>query len=391
MKNSPPCYGEAGWLQWPDNTEYSHHFMRVLGTAQEGASTISECFHTATLIDPGDDESWYAAWSHVAEVNRARGDEAFAQRRLNAATSNWLRASNYFRTAEALLASKDPRRKQLLRNMKKCSRLYLEHKGEVIRIPYENGFLEAYFIEAPNGGRLLPVVICLGGADTYKDDLLYTMRQSAADNGLSVLLIDAPGAEALLQENRIASRADVEIPVTRWVDYLLSRGDVDPARIAIYGSGLGASHATRSASHDSRFAAAVCDGGLWDRHERLFVMNRREQARDGIPDAGRARQVAEHHLGMQLKCPYLMTIGQHDFLAVDDATDVFKSARRAGMRVDLKVFSAGETAASPGHIDNPTLANECIFEWIRERLTVKEAVSAARKSPKSAETLSVTG
>jgi hypothetical protein len=76
----------------------------------------------------------------------------------------------------------------------------------------------------------------------------------------------------------------------------------------------------------------------------------------------------------------LITIGQHDYLAVDDAVDIFETARRAGMPVDLKVFSGEETAASPGHIDNPTLANEFIFEWIRERLKVSEAISADAES-----------
>jgi hypothetical protein len=99
-----------------------------------------------------------------------------------------------------------------------------------------------------------------------------------------------------------------------------------------------------------------------------------------VIDGDRVRLAAEDHLGTKVKCPYLMTIGQHDFLAVDDAMEVFKSARRAGMPVDLKVFSGGETAASPGHIDNPTLANEFIFEWIRERLNVSEAISADAES-----------
>jgi hypothetical protein len=43
MWSGPPCYRDAGWLQWPDEA-YSFQFMRMLGAAQEGASTISECF-----------------------------------------------------------------------------------------------------------------------------------------------------------------------------------------------------------------------------------------------------------------------------------------------------------------------------------------------------------
>ena len=45
-------------MQWPDNEDYSLQFMRVLGSAQEGGSTVSECFLAASRIVPGDDESW---------------------------------------------------------------------------------------------------------------------------------------------------------------------------------------------------------------------------------------------------------------------------------------------------------------------------------------------
>ena len=36
----------------------------------------------------------------------------------------------------------------------------------------------------------------------------------------------------------------------------------------------------------------------------------------------------------------------------------------------LKVFSSEETAAAQGHADNPTLANEYIFDWIASRLRI---------------------
>jgi hypothetical protein len=57
MRSAPPCYSDAGWLQWPDDEAYSFHFMRMLGAAQEGASTISECFFAARLITPGGENS----------------------------------------------------------------------------------------------------------------------------------------------------------------------------------------------------------------------------------------------------------------------------------------------------------------------------------------------
>ena len=377
MPSTPSYYSAAGWLQWPDNEAYSFQFMRMLGAAQEGASTVSECFFAARLISPGDDEGWHEAWKSVADINSVRGDEAFARGGLHAATGNWLRASNYYRCAELFMDATDPRREFLFRSMRQCSRLYLEHsrpRGEVVRIPYQgDSFLEGYFISAPSDRPLLPVVVCFGGADLGKDELLYTMPRSAAGNRLSLLLIDLPGFEAATDENRLSPRIDVEVPVGRWVDYLLARGDIDPSRIALYGDGLGGSHATRIASRDQRFAAAVCDGGLWDRHERLFAMRRigRDEA-----IAGERAWMTGAHSGTKLKCPALMTIGQHDYIAVENAIEVHESAKRSGMPLTLKVFSTEETAASPGQMDNPTLAKEFVFDWLRRKLGSTKRIPA---------------
>ncbi|MFH1344620.1 MAG: hypothetical protein ABIL01_25975 [Pseudomonadota bacterium] len=371
--SAPPCFQDAGWFQWPENEEYSLEFMRVLASAQEGASTISECFFTARLITPGDDESWYDAWKKVAKTNNARGDEAFEQGGLNAATSNWLRASNYYRTAGAFLQSRDPRRKLLIQTIRACSRRYLEHirpKGEVLQIPFEGKHeLEGYFIRAPSTQSLLPVVICLGGMDVGKDDLLYTMPRNATGNGLSLLMVDLPDFEAVADGENASTVIDVEVPISRWVDYLLARGDIDPSRIAIYGDGLGASYATRAATHDRRFAAAICDGGLWARKERLFVMSRMADSRDEGTIDESAWMIGDMVLGTRaIKCPHLIMIGQHDYIAVETAKETYELNKRMGMRPSLKVFSTEETGASPGQMDNPTLAKEFVFEWIRKQL-----------------------
>jgi hypothetical protein len=42
----------------------------------------------------------------------------------------------------------------------------------------------------------------------------------------------------------------------------------------------------------------------------------------------------------------------------------------AGRDVTLKIFSCEETAAAQGHADNPTLANEFIFDWLAARLGI---------------------
>jgi len=47
---------------------------------------------------------------------------------------------------------------------------------------------------------------------------------------------------------------------------------------------------------------------------------------------------------------------------------LYEQLKAACGDVTLKVFTCDETAATQGHADNPTLANEYIFDWIATRL-----------------------
>jgi hypothetical protein len=46
------------------------------------------------------------------------------------------------------------------------------------------------------------------------------------------------------------------------------------------------------------------------------------------------------------------------------------------MPLTLKVFSTEETAASPGQMDNPTLAKEFVFDWLRRKLGSTKRIPA---------------
>jgi hypothetical protein len=238
MDPSFPEMPEWGWRPWPDSEEYSYFFVRVLATAQGGAATISECISASKNIVPGDGESWFRAWNQLAETNRARADRAFERRSLQAATSNWLRASNYYRTSGLFLAAEDERRRAAILDMRKCARLYLENsvpKSEVLQIPFGKNTMEAYYLRA-NGIARQPVVVCVGSTDDFKEDLLCSIPRIASESGYSVLLVDVIGAGTGIRDtNAIESIVEVEDVISHWIDYLWDRSDVDGSRLAIYG------------------------------------------------------------------------------------------------------------------------------------------------------------
>lgn len=372
---SPPRFEPGGWMHWPDHEDYSHQFMRVLGSAQEGGSTISECFLTASRIIPGNDESWYRAWTIIADSNKARGDVALEAGHIHSALANWLRASNYYRTSEIFLKLDDSRRADALERMRTCSYLVVSHQpsgGELVRIPcFDDGFIEAYFLHAPGASSKSPVVICVGGSGHFKDEHLHTLMRQAHSRGLSLLLADLPGQGGAPRIKGLV-RYEVETAISCCVDYLIARGDIDEQHIAIFGHGLGAAYASRAASLDDRFAAAVCDAGMWDMHQSVTATQwmSGQEGRDAIADE--IRRLQRHGLN-SIKCPILMTFGEHDWLDTRHADALCKALRSEGADVTLKVFAATETAAAHGQLDNPTLGNEFIFDWISSHLAAVHA------------------
>ena len=55
---------------WPEREDLSIEFMRLLTAAQEGGSTLAECWAAAGRIDFADDNSWYREWKKIADTNR---------------------------------------------------------------------------------------------------------------------------------------------------------------------------------------------------------------------------------------------------------------------------------------------------------------------------------
>jgi dienelactone hydrolase len=359
-------FDPRGWVYWPEHEELSFELMRLLGTAQEAGSTTSECFLAASRINPGDEDSWYREWRRMADASHERANTALDRGNFLTAQSNWLRAINYYQAAAFHFSSADKKLQGVLRTMRACARHYIEHltpAGQVVEIPWLKGYaLEGYFLPAPAASNRTPVVICMGEPGYRKEEHLYKTARYARDRGMSLLAVDLLGSEIGVQFEKIVGRPDLETAVGCVMDYLTTRDDVDEGRIAILGAGSGSSFVARGIALDQRFAAAVCDGGIWDLHERAFLMNRIAIG------AGTSRGIESRSIARQFKCPVLITMGEQGWLEADHVTDLFDQLKVNHQDISLKIFRGSETAAAQGHADNPTLANEFIFDWLADRL-----------------------
>ena len=357
-----------GQALWPDREELSIEFTRLLASAQEGGSTVAECLRAASRIDSSNDGSWHAEWMRIADNNRERGDAALRDGNVLTANSNWLRAIGYYQAAAFPFERSDKQYQAAVGNMRGCAANYVRHRdppGEVISIPWPGFYpLEAYFLPPRNNGPgPWPLVICIGEPGMRKEEYLFKNARYANQRGMSLLAVDLLGAGPDTQFDEVVSGSDPETTIGHIMDYLVERPDVDRTRIAILADGWGSSFVARSIVFDDRFAAAVCDGGLWDLHERAFLMG------------GTRFETESLHQGLSrvarnIKCPVLISTGERAWLTPDRVRELYDYLKASRRDLTLKIFEDGETAAMQGHADNPTLANEYIFDWISSRLGI---------------------
>jgi hypothetical protein len=212
-----PHYEPFGWHHWPEHPWLAYQFRRGLGETQEGGGSVSEVMQAASRMIPGDLESWHAEWMRIADHNWARGLAEEALGHIRTAMNCFLRAADYYRQAEFHLEPDDPRRLPTFEKMEACSHKfigYLNPPGEVVEIPYEPGKpICGYFIRAPFPGDKLPVLICMGGLDSIKDEMWFMQAHGCLQRGISVLMIDGPGQGGTLRRHKIVTRPDSEVPI----------------------------------------------------------------------------------------------------------------------------------------------------------------------------------
>ena len=377
---APPRYEPFGWHHWPDHFFMSYQFRRGLGEAQEGGGAVSELFQAASRMEPGDAESWHVEWLRIAERNDARGDEEQRTGHVRTAMNCWLRASEYYRQAEFWLLPDDPRRLATFTRCEDATRKWLrtlDPPGEVVEIPYEAGKpMPAYFIKSPNAPARQPVLISVGGLDSFKDELWFMTGHGAVQRGIAVLMVDGPGQGGTLRRHKIPTRHDYEVPVGKCIDWLEQRADVDTSRIAVSGSSMGGYYAARAGSREPRLAACISHGAIWDIEQRFRDRGENHALANHMKWVLGAKTMAEaiekakpfklEGVLEGMRCPYLVLHGGHDVLGVENVKTVYEYAKAKGVNVTLRLTSAEETGAEHCQHDNPTLGQELMIDWLAD-------------------------
>jgi dienelactone hydrolase len=362
------------------NHAFGSHTLRLVAQAQQGGGDVFDIARAMTHVAAGDKEAWEREWLALAQKTEARARQALAAGHQRTAEQYFFHASNYFRMSDVLLtiAEEAKRRERFLQsqiNFRAAIKLH-EPKIQVITVRSGNEEYEGYFCHPvnPKPGRW-PAVLFLGGADAYAEEIYFGGKQML-ERGWAMLLVDTPGRGSSIYLKGINTRPDYEVPGKACIDYLVSRPEVDPHRIALLGISMAGYYAPRVAAFEKRIKALVAWSGCysilddlydWCVHlqpvcQRLLGGVSHENARALLKDftmAGVAKNIT---------CPTLITHGDKDTLmSVEGAKKLFNEI--GANDKTLKIYGEHDGGGRI-HCSHDYWAHNVpyMLDWLEERL-----------------------
>ena len=235
-----------------------------------------------------DRDEWARSWivNGDRHMDAARGVASTDVRR---AAEESLAAWRYY-SFGAWPTANAPEKKRAQRLASEAFQAYANTQPgmEVLRIPFENAEIVAY-LQRPPGVARAPVVLSVGGLDSFKEFVAEQYGPAYLKAGLAYVALDMPGTG----DSPLRAAPGAERLFGRVIDAIRQRQDVDGSRIGFQGVSWGGHWALRMAyAEPERIKATVSWGGplhaYFQREWQLQALGTREylfdlfQARAGV-------------------------------------------------------------------------------------------------------------
>jgi alpha-beta hydrolase superfamily lysophospholipase len=251
------------------DAQFEFELVRTMGQTAYGCAEIGECLATAERIVEGDYDSWHTEWFDTATWIYDQAVDAVDRHPISA-RDGFLRASNYFRTAEFFLhgSPEDNRIRATSRlSVESFTRAaaFNEPGIEVVSIPYEGTYLPGYFFRgAGSPTERKPTVLIHNGFDGTAEEIYAFGGRGGQERGYNILAFEGPGQGQVIREQGLKFRPDWEKVVSPVIDFVQARDDVDTNKIALIGISMGGVLTPRAAAFEHRLGAIVAWDGVYD-------------------------------------------------------------------------------------------------------------------------------
>jgi 2,6-dihydroxypseudooxynicotine hydrolase len=319
-------------------------------------------------------DDWCRAWSARAAVHEDLGRKTLAQGYKLTAAEHLTRAGVYYHFAKFMFVQDQEQMRTAHFKAVECRQLALPHlrpPGERVEIPYQGSRLAAV-LRRPAGSSRPPVVILVPGLDSAKEEMeAYELPFLA--RGMATLIVDGPGqGEA---EYEFPIRGDYEVAVKAMVDWVSERGDVDAARIGLWGVSVGGYYAPRAAAFEKRIRACISLAGPYDLAEiwdGLTELTREAfRARSHLRTLEEARSFARtlslKGVAKKIECPLFVVTGKLDRLIPWQQAQ--RLASEASGPVELLVIEDGNHVAN----NRAFRYRSRTADWMGDQLGVRQS------------------
>ena len=276
--------------QSPANNERTMNEIKVeaQARAERGAYPLigldpKDVREALAPIETRDADEWASAWSAVADRYYGVAKESSnAQER----RSNYLRAWRLYYFAQWPVASSEGKKVAYNNALDSFIRSTeaLSPPLEIVRIPFEGNEIVGYMRMAASARRRVPIVLAVSGLDSRKEHLAETYG-ALLDHGIGFFTVDGPGTG----QSPVKASPTADRVLSRVIDYLVARDDVDPSRILLHGVSFGGYWASKLAIVEKdRLRAVVVQsppihGFFHPDYVRNSLLGNREYLFDVVP------------------------------------------------------------------------------------------------------------
>jgi esterase FrsA len=243
---------------------------------------VSEVFKS---VHTKDKDEWAAAFMGVADryMNEAKSLEKADPAKANA---DYIRAWRLYSFGRWPIPASPGKQ----RSYEKAIEAFLAHARfwdpplEIVRIPFEGKEIIGYLRLPKNANGPVPLVLAVNGLDSRKEDLSESFS-AILPFGIGFFAVDGPGTG----QNPIKVSENAERVLSRVLDYIATRPEIDKNRVAMHGVSWGAYWATKMAIVErARLKGASAQSPPTDTFfQKDFLMNsligNREYLFDQIP------------------------------------------------------------------------------------------------------------
>ncbi|HZG84046.1 alpha/beta hydrolase family protein [Paenibacillus sp.] len=365
------------WHFYPDHYMFSYQVVRMASQSLFGGGEFNEILEAAGQIKPGDYESFHRAWAGLGHRVLSEANKALDEGHTITARAAFLRAANYFRSAEFFLTPDDPRKLPTYKAGIHAFRMgaaMLDNPPKQVEIPYEDSFLPGYFFQAPNQENG-PLVIMFGGLDSTAEELYFGPAQLLNERGISLLAVDGPGQGGALRLNHIHTRYDYNVAGTAALDFAIEQLPIDAERVAVMAVSMGGYMAARCAAFEPRFKACAIWSAVysyydvWARRPDDHPLSKIAQHIAGVDSMAEAREKFKtftlQGVAENIKVPTYIVHGEDDRqVPVDHAYRVYNDLVCPRTLVVVPVSSSG---SSHCQVDNVTKTYP-MYDWLQKQL-----------------------